>query len=169
MWEQLELKLILLECGEVFRSYSGYMYHPSYPRPYKNNINCLWTVQAPEKYRVRLEFKFFKVEYAFGCQNDYVAIYNGPDDNSPLISRSCGHDLPDSIESTGNTISVVMKTNDQVTDQGAVILYKRIEEGQLISTTPGADKSTTLILVMYTAKVLLNLECPLCRELSAFS
>ena len=129
---------VCLVCGKVLKSYSGYVYHPNYPQPYKNNVNCLWTVQAPVNFNIRLEFKFFKIEKSFNCNNDYITVYDGANDNAPIIGKYCGRDLPANIVSTGNTISVGMKTNDRISDQGFVTLYKRVSGG----LTPTSSRPT---------------------------
>jgi len=114
------------------QSYSGYIHHPTYPKFAKNNLNCIWTIAAPAGKNIFLDFKYFKFELSNGCQNDYIEVYDGNDDSAPLIGRFCGNEIPKSVTSTGNYISVVMVTNDETQSRGYIALYKQV----------GSDKTT---------------------------
>ena len=111
----------------MYRDFSGYIYHPSYPMGYKNNLDCIWTVVVPRGDKVNFDFQFFKVEPAPNCNNDFVAIYDGVDDKSPLAGKYCGVEKPKSYTSKGHIASVRMKTNHKFTSNGFVVLYKRVE------------------------------------------
>lgn len=124
----IRLFLSLKECGKVLKSYSGYVFHPNYPKQYKNRVNCLWTIVAPAGKKVNLEFKHFKFEISSGCQNDYIEVYDGSDTTAPRIGRFCGQDVPEPIVSTANFLSIVMVTNDEVTARGFIVLYKQVDD-----------------------------------------
>lgn len=111
------------------KSYSGYVYHPNYPKRYKNNVNCQWTIEAPAGKKVQLEFKHFKMEISSGCRNDYIQIFDGSDSTAPLIGRYCGNDMPDSVVSTANFLTIVMVTNGDISSRGFIALYRQITGG----------------------------------------
>ena len=115
-------------CRKSLRSYSGYVFHPSYPKPYKNRVDCLWTIEAPAGKKVQLDFKHFKFEISSGCQKDYIEVFDGSDNTAPLIGRFCGHDMPEPVVSTANFLSLVMVTNDDVTSRGFIALYRQIAD-----------------------------------------
>ena len=123
------------------RSYSGYVFHPNYPKQYKNLVNCLWTIEAPAGKKVSLEFKHFKFEISSGCQNDYIEVYDGSDNTAPLIGRFCGQDVPEVVVSTANFLSVVMVTNNEVTSRGFIALYKQITDTDTSTGTGGGGNN----------------------------
>lgn len=93
---------------------------------YKNNLDCIWTVVVPRGDTISLEFQFFKLESSVNCENDFVAIYDGASDKSPLVNKYCGSDKPADYKSKKNVASVRIKTNEKKTMNGFVVLYRRI-------------------------------------------
>ena len=43
---------------------------------YDINVDCLWTVQAPEDYVIRYVIQFFEIEYHAGCGSDILMVSN---------------------------------------------------------------------------------------------
>lgn len=72
-----------------------------------------------------LRFEEFDIEGSTNgdCNYDYVALYNGPDLNSPLIGRYCGNALPDNVVSLTNEMTVQFKTDSSVTKGGFRAIY----------------------------------------------
>ena len=51
---------------------------------------------------------------------DYVALYDGPNDTSPLITKNCGQNMPnpDTYASTGNQMYVRLKADGSIAGKG---------------------------------------------------
>ena len=113
-------------CEEIGDA-SGYIKHPSYPWGYKNNIDMCWVLSAPQDYRLNIKFRYFKLEDSTSCKNDFVAVYDGPNDRYPLLNKFCGDKkVKMVVESSRNKMTVRMKTNDNIADYGFLALYVRI-------------------------------------------
>ena len=141
------MNIIFVECSKTFQSFSGYIHHTSYPKYYKNNVNCIWTVAAPAGKNIFINFKYFKFELSNGCRNDYIEVYDGNDDSAPLIGRFCGNEIPKSVTSTGNYISIVMVTNNEKTGRGFIALYKQVDKTTVGPT--GMFSSLSIYIYIY--------------------
>jgi len=50
--------------------------------------------------KIKVEFMLFNVEYQSSCNYDWLRIFDGPDDSSPLVGTFCGTNSPGIITST---------------------------------------------------------------------
>ena len=60
----------------------------------------------------------FQLESHHNCDFDYVAIYDGPSEDSDLINSFCGDNLPPEILSTSNQLYVKFHSDFAVTNTG---------------------------------------------------
>lgn len=67
---------------------------------------------------VSLTFHDFNLEAHSQCRYDYVAVYNGLDENSPLQGRYCGASVPAAIRGTSNELYVVFVSDHSVQHAG---------------------------------------------------
>ncbi|CAG5115143.1 unnamed protein product, partial [Candidula unifasciata] len=92
-------------CGGEFVD-SGMITSPNYPAEYPPGKKCSWKITVKEEFIVVLRFKYFKVQKHRNCTYDYVAVYDGPTEASPLLGKHCGNRKPKPIKSSGNTMYV---------------------------------------------------------------
>ena len=93
---------------------------------YEPNKYYRVTVNGPEGHKIRADFSNFRLE-GFGfsgtCTNDKVDIYDGTDGNN-LITTYCGKGARDSVKSTGTTLTVVFKSNENgILDTGFDVTF----------------------------------------------
>ena len=65
------------QCGEVFQSSTGSVTAPDFDGDglYDTNVDCLWTVQAPENYVIRYEIQFYEIEEtSLHCVSDALMV-----------------------------------------------------------------------------------------------
>ena len=60
---------------------------------------------------------------------DSVKTYDGSSDSAPLLQTDCGPELPNVIESAGNSLFVSFVSDDSLTSGGFRIRYTTIEDG----------------------------------------
>ncbi|MEM1215510.1 MAG: M4 family metallopeptidase, partial [Bacteroidota bacterium] len=110
--------LTLTECA-------GVILDPGGNGPYENNTNSTLHL-LPAAGQVSLYFPLFSVEGWF----DNLAIYDGPDSNSPMIGLYDADELQgETITSTHNALTLVFQSDGVVTYEGFVIEF----------TTQGSD------------------------------
>ena len=77
------------------------------------------------------------------CKNDFVAVYNGPDEKSPRVNIYC-QDTPSGLQtSEKNVVTVRMKTNAGVAGRGFVVYYKRVLAKKQEPQAPRRKTTTT--------------------------
>uniref|UniRef100_A0A663EDK7 CUB and zona pellucida like domains 1 n=1 Tax=Aquila chrysaetos chrysaetos TaxID=223781 RepID=A0A663EDK7_AQUCH len=74
-------------CGGLLFNSFGTLQSPSYPLNYPDNADCLWQIQVKDNFRIILTFG--SIQLQGGCQNDYIEIFDGPPNTSPLLGRIC--------------------------------------------------------------------------------
>ncbi|VDL92256.1 unnamed protein product [Schistocephalus solidus] len=92
-----------------------------YPGNYPANRTCFWRITVP--------VGFFSGNT---CQFDYVKVYDGIINNSPMLKKLCGAKLPTPILSTGNTMGVLFVSNDRIQKIGFSAKYQK---GKLLQVT----------------------------------
>lgn len=66
------LKLSFIVCGGILSTKHGEIASPSM---YKNNMECIWEIQASMGYHIGLAFKGrFFIEDSPNCTNDYLQV-----------------------------------------------------------------------------------------------
>ncbi|XP_036591124.1 deleted in malignant brain tumors 1 protein [Trichosurus vulpecula] len=107
-------------CGEFLSQSSGLISSPNFPGNYPNHANCVWDIEVPNNYRVTIVFEDVQLEG--NCNYDYIQIYDGPYQTSPLIARVCNGDRG-SFTSTTNFMSVRFISDISVTRRGFQAQY----------------------------------------------
>lgn len=87
---------------------------------YGNGEDAKLTISPFGALSVDLSFPLFDVEEGPGltCDYDYLDIFDGPDEFSPLIDRYCNNNLPTDITSSGSSITIVFHSDGGEVDAG---------------------------------------------------
>ncbi|CAH1246982.1 TLL1 [Branchiostoma lanceolatum] len=129
----------LSPCGGVLTESTGSI-RPSYD----NNMDCVWTISAPEGIYIELEFTAFDVEAGgSSCSYDYVAVYDGPDTTAPLLAKLCGNTIPAPVHSHGNVLTVIFVTDFSVTMTGFALVYTTTDKPPVHPSGCGGPKELT--------------------------
>jgi hypothetical protein len=88
---------------------------------YEPNKYYRMTVTAPEGYKIRVDLSNFRLEnegFSGECTNDKVDFFDGTDGNN-LMTTYCGKGLRPAVRSTGTTLALVFKSNENgIVDTG---------------------------------------------------
>uniref|UniRef100_A0A3B4B0I2 CUB domain-containing protein n=1 Tax=Periophthalmus magnuspinnatus TaxID=409849 RepID=A0A3B4B0I2_9GOBI len=116
----------------VFKTYcaclnapSGTITSPNYPNLYPHSRLCHWEVVAMPGRRVTLTINDLRLEGSgTSCLYDYVEVLNGLAADAPRLQRFCGT-VPagTQVESSGNTMTVVFRTDASVSNGGFSASY----------------------------------------------
>ncbi|XP_071156308.1 cubilin-like isoform X2 [Mytilus edulis] len=127
------------ECGGYLTTPIGSFSSPNFPGRYPHSRTCEWKIRVPHGRRVTLNFDSFNIEASRTCY-DYVDVYNGILDDSPLFRRVCGETNPGIIQSYGNTMKVIFRTDGSISNGGFRASYSSQEDtvcGGILSNTNG--------------------------------
>ncbi|KAG8573749.1 hypothetical protein GDO81_012532 [Engystomops pustulosus] len=130
------------ECGGDINGVTGTILSPNYPNFYPHNRVCEWRITVPEGRRVTLTIDDLRVQDHQDCNNDYVAVYNGYRNQSPLLEKLCGYEAPGTaIQSSGNTMKVLFITDGSIASGGFQATFTAMEDavcgGSLLIPTGG--------------------------------
>ena len=89
-------------CGGSFTTAQGHMSSPSYPNYYPANEDCIYTISQPADTVILLNFISMDIESHSTCYYDYLEIRDGPTDDSTVLDKLCGSEIPAAIQSSEN-------------------------------------------------------------------
>ena len=105
------------QCGGVFRDLYGVIESPGYPLYYPNNKRCLYDLEVPDNYTVKLTCDSFTMQGGANCTYDFLMVdFTGDSDFSSGM-KYCGTEPP-SIVSNGTRMRVLFQSDDLFRYQG---------------------------------------------------
>ncbi|MDK2910256.1 MAG: hypothetical protein PWR20_1823 [Bacteroidales bacterium] len=110
--------------------------------PYLNNTSAKWLInpQTETDSVTSLTISFYRFEMAAG---DTLYIYNGGDENAPLVGKYSGNSLPPQFTSTGNKVLLYMVTNSTEQAQGWLLNFQANRPTFCSGTQTYTDYSAT--------------------------
>lgn len=110
------LEWVAVGCGGDFinKNY-GEFTSPNYPNGYPHSTECLWHIHSPSGLSIQLTLQDFDVEADSGCTFDYLNVYGGRDDTSPLLLNQC-HKIsePKTITSMGQSMTIKFRSDSSI-------------------------------------------------------
>ena len=124
-------------CGRHYTDLSGSFRSPGYPFPYKNNQNCIFTIEVPRG-RIRVDFEIFSVQGRMPiCLYDslevreirYVQLLNSQEQTQSRYY--CGNEKPPVIYSTrGSYLWFRFVSDASGAASGFVANYRTVSVGE---------------------------------------
>ncbi|KAJ8318436.1 hypothetical protein KUTeg_003527 [Tegillarca granosa] len=106
---------------------------------YDNKMECEWTLEAQDGYRIKFYFVTFEIEDESDCGYDNVEIFDGLHDTDVLLGRYCGSKVPSEIVSSTGFLLVRFKSDDTINWKGFSAVYMQTrfnEEEDNVQTLP---------------------------------
>ncbi|WP_196888509.1 CUB domain-containing protein [Aureivirga sp. CE67] len=99
----------------------GILYDGSGIYEYENNSECSWLINVEGAAQILLNFTEFNLE-----NDDYLRIYDGEDETSPLLGEYTGATIPSEIQTTygNNKMFVTFESNEINSNSGWWANYK---------------------------------------------
>ncbi|XP_055914850.1 cubilin homolog [Eupeodes corollae] len=117
-------------CGGNYSLLSGSIQSPGWPDEYYESSDCIWVISAPLGNKIELIPRNFSLEASFrDCSDDYLEIRNGMSEQSPLIGRFCGYDIPPHIPSFTNHLYLHFHSDSSFNYQGFDITFQQTSTG----------------------------------------
>uniref|UniRef100_S4RSC8 CUB domain-containing protein n=1 Tax=Petromyzon marinus TaxID=7757 RepID=S4RSC8_PETMA len=106
-------------CGGVLAwTRAGEIRSPGFPRAYPSGADCTWEVRAPPEFTLRLAVQALGLEERRHCDYDSLGVYDGTGAGRRLLGRFCGFKLPLPLLSSGNSLTLVLKSDASVEHEG---------------------------------------------------
>uniref|UniRef100_A0A8C0H2N6 Uncharacterized protein n=1 Tax=Chelonoidis abingdonii TaxID=106734 RepID=A0A8C0H2N6_CHEAB len=103
-------------CGYNVTSQNGTVYSPGFPDEYPNSKDCTWLISVPQGHGVYINFTLLQTEPV----NDYIAVWDGPDQNSPQLGVFSGNTALETAYSSTN--QVLLKFHSDFSTGGFFVL-----------------------------------------------
>ena len=95
-------------CGDSFTTPNGIITSPSYPDNYPDNADCIYSISQLNGTVIMLNLLSMDIEMDiemhWDCGYDYLEIRDGPSDDSTLLDKLCGSEVPAPIQSSQNQL-----------------------------------------------------------------
>ncbi|KAG6937490.1 CUB and zona pellucida like domains 1, partial [Chelydra serpentina] len=114
-------------CGGYLSTASGSFSSPFFPGNYPVNVQCVWIIEVKNNYYIRLIFKHLELEVSYNCVYDFVEVYDGPLNTSPLLGRICAGSNY-TFTSSSNTMSILFSSDYSYTRSGFSAYYDSFPE-----------------------------------------
>ncbi|XP_054878715.1 cubilin isoform X1 [Poeciliopsis prolifica] len=98
----------------ISHQHQGVIESLNFPNNYPDNSLCSWTVQASSGNTINYTFTAFQLEDTYNCNFDYIKLYNGPNEQAPLIGAFCGTTPPPANSTTGSALTLVFRTDSSI-------------------------------------------------------
>ncbi|XP_038054395.1 fibrillin-2-like [Patiria miniata] len=106
----------------------GQLTSPNYPGYYPSNQNCLYKITVGNNKLIRLQFLIFAIEGTpTYCSYDSLEIFDGTTENSKLIGRYCGSDIPTPVITSSNVMMMRFLSDESVGYQGFYIEFEEVD------------------------------------------
>ncbi|XP_067840108.1 CUB and sushi domain-containing protein 1-like [Heptranchias perlo] len=89
-------------CSLNITSRNGTIYSPGFPNEYPNSKDCSWLIAVPSGHGVYINFTLLQTEPV----NDYIAVWDGPDQNAPQLGVFSGNTALESAYSSTNQVLI---------------------------------------------------------------
>ncbi|KAM9766815.1 neuropilin-2a isoform 1-T1 [Menidia menidia] len=116
-------------CFRNFTNPSGMIESPGFPDKYPHNLECSYMIIAPPHMDITLTFLTFDLENdpllvgEGDCKYDWLDVWDGLPQASPLIGRYCGTKIPPEIQSSSGLLSLSFHTDMAVAKDGFSARY----------------------------------------------
>ncbi|XP_070454474.1 CUB and sushi domain-containing protein 1 isoform X2 [Equus przewalskii] len=103
-------------CGYNVTSQNGTIYSPGFPDEYPILKDCVWLITVPPGHGIYINFTLLQTE----AVNDYIAVWDGPDQNSPQLGVFSGNTALETAYSSNN--QVLLKFHSDFSNGGFFVL-----------------------------------------------
>nr|XP_023646366.1 cubilin [Paramormyrops kingsleyae] len=102
----------------------GVLESPDYPNTYPHLAHCSWTIQTTMGNTINYTFTAFDLESTTSsCLFDYIKLYDGPNEQAPLIGAFCGDTPPPPHITTSTSLHVVFRSDFSIAHGGFRMLW----------------------------------------------
>ncbi|ELT95307.1 hypothetical protein CAPTEDRAFT_201465, partial [Capitella teleta] len=121
------------KCSDIkLTAPSGIFQSPNYPDKYDNDLDCYWIITVASG-QIELHFDEFDVEPETSCSYDSLTVYDGRSMTSSMLGSYCNAIQPQTIISSGRSLTVHFVTDNSVNQKGFSLrytLYNGIKQAQ---------------------------------------
>ena len=106
---------------------------------YPTDVIIIWSLKVPVGMIIILNFMDFRLEPSgIKCENDYLAVRDGPHSNSSVLGRYCGIQQPFTLCSKTSSLTLELSSDSTNTERGFLAHFnsERPENFQIVGLIP---------------------------------
>ena len=117
-----------------------YLRSPGWPRSYPHNLNCLWTIRAPDGMRVQFAIQRLSLETSFRCNYDRLTVFDGMygTERWNKTGDYCSRRDTRVILSSGSFLKATFKTDHSINRSGFQVALRALCGGYVSATGRGS-------------------------------
>ncbi|BHF63125.1 Bone morphoproteintic protein 1 [Sparganum proliferum] len=134
--------VLLISCADYIKADNGNISSPDYPNNYPPNSKCIWRIEVSVGFSVLLTFESFDLEEETDCLFDYLEIFDGSSECSPMLRKLCGSRIPTAVASSKNTMTVKFTSDSMNHKNGFNVKFEKVtysEVSQCAVTDHGCE------------------------------
>jgi hypothetical protein len=93
---------------------------------YEGNLNCSWNITSSAGSGLKIYFDYTDINAYRSYSKDSLVVYDGIDENSPVLAVIKEHDFIDTLYTAGNDAFIQFVTDDEYHDNGWKLKYECI-------------------------------------------
>ncbi|XP_053548600.1 CUB and zona pellucida-like domain-containing protein 1, partial [Bombina bombina] len=132
------------QCGGNLEAFSGTITSPNYPGRHPDFTFCVWHFDVPKNTKIQLTFTEIFIEMDPLCRFDFIALYDGPSTNSPILDILCGRTTAQ-VETSSNSLTLMLSTDYINSYFGLSADYIVLPQSNTSSLTCSGDGMTVII------------------------
>ncbi|XP_065648482.1 tolloid-like protein 2 isoform X3 [Hydra vulgaris] len=127
-----------LDCGNLMKGLQGMITSPNFPKLYPSNIKCIWKIEVPENYYIKMKFIRLDLEYDSSCKLDYLELNDGWEENSNKLPENqlgllCGYDpIKGALMTRSNKALITFVSSSSVEKSGFKLSWRAYKNNQLL-------------------------------------
>ncbi|XP_076805322.1 cubilin-like [Clavelina lepadiformis] len=118
---------------------SGSIYSPGYPSNYYSNAHCSWYIHGHYSYYV-VKLSIYDLYLSYG---DYLEVYDGSSQNSPLLQNITSNYYGNPIYSNGLSMYLVFSSDNYYESRGFQLYYEASYSSATTAQAPSFTEATT--------------------------
>ncbi|XP_064478916.1 mannan-binding lectin serine protease 1-like [Ornithodoros turicata] len=124
-------------CHDTLTANAGNVTSPNYPLQYPDNSTCWILINVRPGNVIVMRFKEIALEFDETCSFDFVEIFDGPSEESPLLGKFCGNSQKRVLRSIGNNVLIHFRSDDLLNNRGFLLEYEA-DDGGIHASSEGA-------------------------------
>ncbi|XP_063819374.1 CUB and zona pellucida-like domain-containing protein 1 [Pseudophryne corroboree] len=137
-----------IQCGANLRGYSGTISSPNYPGRHEPFTLCVWNLEVPKNTKVKLSFSEIFIEPDAACRFDFIAVYDGPDTDSPILDVLCGR-IQKELQTSSNYLTLLFSADYANSYFGFSATYTALPQNDNSALSCSGESMTVILTPDY--------------------
>uniref|UniRef100_A0A8C5MW66 Ovochymase-2 n=1 Tax=Leptobrachium leishanense TaxID=445787 RepID=A0A8C5MW66_9ANUR len=113
---------------DLLQAGSSEIKSPHYPGTYPDGLDCQWIIFSTSGTQLKLLINDLFLEDSTNCTWDYLNVFDGPNNESPLLVSLCGYRTGLTLESSASFLTLHFHSDKSIGNRGFSVHYGEVTE-----------------------------------------